>query len=128
MNIPIGLINNAWGGSPAEVWATRSVFEENEDLKKDADSLKETPWSPVTPSYLYNGMVHALTGFKIAGTIWYQGESNVSRHGNYTKLFSKMVESWRKAGGTNFLFIMFRLLLINMIHQRWAHIFEIRKE
>ena len=104
MNIPIGLINNAWGGSPAEVWATRSVFEENEDLKKDADSLKETPWSPVTPSYLYNGMVHALTGFKIAGTIWYQGESNVSRHGNYTKLFSRMVDSWRNAWGYEFPF------------------------
>ncbi|MFC4097327.1 sialate O-acetylesterase [Euzebyella saccharophila] len=104
MNIPIGLVNNAWGGSPAEVWATRSVFEENEDLKKDAYSLKETPWSPVTPSYLYNGMVHALTGFKIAGTIWYQGESNVSRHGNYTKLFSKTVGSWRKAWGYEFPF------------------------
>ena len=77
LNIPIGLIDNAWGGTPAEVWATKSVFDENEDLNADAQSLQETPWSPVTPSFLYNGMVHAITPFKIAGTIWYQGESNV---------------------------------------------------
>ncbi|MAU70636.1 MAG: sialate O-acetylesterase [Pseudozobellia sp.] len=104
LNIPIGLIDNAWGGTPAEVWATKSVFDENEDLNADAQSLQETPWSPVTPSFLYNGMVHAITPFKIAGTIWYQGESNVNRHSRYTKLFSEMVASWRKAWGYEFPF------------------------
>jgi len=104
LNVPIGLIDNAWGGSPAEVWATKSVFDKNEDLAADAKELEETPWSPVTPSYLYNGMVHAITPFKIAGTIWYQGESNVSRHANYIKLFSEMVGSWRKAWGYEFPF------------------------
>ena len=104
LNIPVGLIDNAWGGSPAEVWATKSVFDENDDLKEVAKNLEDTPWSPVTPSYLYNGMVHALTPFKIAGTIWYQGESNVSRHAHYKKMFSEMVGSWRKAWGYNFPF------------------------
>jgi len=104
LNVPIGLIDNAWGGSPAEVWATKSVFDKNEDLAADAKELEKTPWSPVTPSYLYNGMVHAITPFKIAGTIWYQGESNVSRHANYIKLFSEMVGSWRKAWGYEFPF------------------------
>lgn len=104
LDIPIGLIDNAWGGTPAEVWAAKSVFEDNPDLKATANALEETPWSPVIPSYLYNGMVHALTPFKIAGTIWYQGESNVSRHGEYEKLFSEMVASWRKSWGYDFPF------------------------
>ncbi|WP_209403561.1 sialate O-acetylesterase [Pseudozobellia sp. WGM2] len=104
LNIPVGLIDNAWGGSPAEVWATKSVFDENDDLREVAKNLEDTPWSPVTPSFLYNGMVHALTPFKIAGTIWYQGESNVSRHAHYKKMFSEMVGSWRKAWGYNFPF------------------------
>ncbi|SHJ02627.1 sialate O-acetylesterase [Pseudozobellia thermophila] len=104
LNIPIGLIDNAWGGSPAEVWATKSVFDQNPDLKEDALGLKETPWSPVAPSSLYNGLVHGLTPFKIAGVIWYQGESNVSRHARYKKLFAEMVGSWRNAWGYDFPF------------------------
>ncbi|NNE78049.1 MAG: sialate O-acetylesterase [Pricia sp.] len=104
LDVPIGLIDNAWGGSPAEVWARESVFENNEDLATSANALEETPWSPVSPSYLYNGMVHAITPFKIAGTIWYQGESNVSRHTEYAKLFSEMVASWREAWGYDFPF------------------------
>ncbi|MDO6518456.1 sialate O-acetylesterase [Zobellia uliginosa] len=104
LNVPIGLIDNAWGGSPAEVWAPSSVFDKNEDLKASAENLEETPWSPVYPSQLYNGMVHAITPFKIAGTIWYQGESNRGRWDVYGKLFSEMVGSWREAWGYDFPF------------------------
>ena len=104
LNVPIGLIDNAWGGSPAEVWATASVFEQHPELAKEAEALEETPWSPVAPSALYNALVHPLIPFKIAGTIWYQGESNVSRHESYTKLFSEMVASWREAWGYDFPF------------------------
>lgn len=104
LDVPIGLIDNAWGGTPAEVWAAKSVFDENTDLKTAANTLKDSQWSPVTPSYLYNAMVHPLTPFKIAGTIWYQGESNVSRHAVYKKLFSEMVASWRSAWGYEFPF------------------------
>lgn len=104
LDVPIGLIDNAWGGSPAEVWTPFSVFEEHGDLATSANALESTPWSPVTPSYLYNGMVHPITPLKIAGTIWYQGESNVGRHEEYKKLFSQMVASWRSAWGYNFPF------------------------
>ncbi|WP_149277050.1 sialate O-acetylesterase [Pareuzebyella sediminis] len=104
LDIPIGLIDNAWGGSPAEVWTPTSVFDEQEDLEASAKALESTPWSPVTPSYLYNAMVHPLTPLKIAGTIWYQGESNVGRYEKYEKLFSQMVASWRNAWGYSFPF------------------------
>ena len=104
LNVPIGLVDNAWGGTPAEVWAAKSVFDEHTDLKTAANALKDSQWSPVTPSYLYNAMVHPLTPFKIAGTIWYQGESNVSRYADYKKLFSEMVASWRAAWGYEFPF------------------------
>jgi len=113
LNVPIGLIDNAWGGSPAEVWTAKSVFDENEDLKISAETIEEVPWSPVAPSVLYNGMVHAITPFKIAGTIWYQGESNVSRHELYGKLFSKMVGSWRKAWEYDFPFYYVQIAPFN---------------
>jgi len=104
LDVPIGLIDNAWGGTPAEVWAAKSVFDENADLETATKALAESTWSPVVPSYLYNGMVHPITPFQIAGTIWYQGESNVSRHMHYKKLFSEMVASWRSAWGYEFPF------------------------
>ncbi len=37
-------------------------------------------------------MIHPITPFGIAGVIWYQGESNVSTHGSYRKLFTRMID------------------------------------
>lgn len=113
LNVPIGLIDNAWGGTPAEVWTPKSVFDENEDLKISAEGMEETQWSPVSPSHLYNGMVHAITLFKIAGTIWYQGESNRGRSDVYGKLFSEMVGSWRDAWDSEFPFYYVQIAPFN---------------
>lgn len=33
LNVPIGLIDSSWGGTPAEVWTPRSVLEVHPDLK-----------------------------------------------------------------------------------------------
>ncbi|CAM4371283.1 sialate O-acetylesterase [Zobellia roscoffensis] len=113
LDVPIGLIDNAWGGSPAEVWTPKSVFDAHEDLKLSAEGLEETPWSPVSPSQVYNGMVHAITPFKIAGTIWYQGESNRGRANMYGKLFSEMIHSWRNAWDSQFPFYYVQIAPFN---------------
>ena len=49
-----------------------------------------------TPSVLYNGMIAPLTSYNIKGVIWYQGESNVGRAGQYTKLMETLITDWRK--------------------------------
>jgi len=54
-------------------------------------------FSPYTPTALYNGMIAPLVPFALAGVIWYQGESNVSAPGMYSKLFPLMIENWRSA-------------------------------
>jgi sialate O-acetylesterase len=33
LNVPVGLIQNAWGGTPAEVWTSRAVLESDPNLK-----------------------------------------------------------------------------------------------
>ncbi|MEC8098225.1 MAG: sialate O-acetylesterase [Bacteroidota bacterium] len=48
------------------------------------------------PSSLYNAMLYPFFDFKIRGVIWYQGESNVSNPNEYSKLFPKMIQDWRK--------------------------------
>jgi sialate O-acetylesterase len=49
-------------------------------------------WKPVG---LYNAMIAPLLNFKIKGTIWYQGESNVSRAVEYRKLLPALINNWR---------------------------------
>ena len=41
-------------------------------------------------------MLYPFFDFKIRGVIWYQGESNVSNPNEYSKLFPKMIQDWRK--------------------------------
>lgn len=50
----------------------------------------------VTPTTLYNGMIHPLVGLSIAGVIWYQGESNTDHPREYPILLSTLIRSWRK--------------------------------
>ena len=50
-----------------------------------------------TPSALYNGMIHPLTGMTFRGAIWYQGESNLWRWDEYRWKMHALVNGWRKA-------------------------------
>jgi sialate O-acetylesterase len=52
-----------------------------------------------TPSVLYNGMVSPVLPYQIKGAIWYQGEANVGRAGQYAKIFPAMIQNWREAWG-----------------------------
>lgn len=104
MDIPIGIIDTGWGATSAEVWTPESVFDEHDFLKEQAKKIQENPWAPVQPSILYNAMIHPLRQFKIAGTLWYQGESNAANPESYEELFSTMIGAWRAGWGYNFPF------------------------
>jgi sialate O-acetylesterase len=95
-NVPVGLIQSAWGGTAAERWTSKDVLESTAGLK----GLKS--------SDLYNGMIAPLIPFAIKGAIWYQGESNASQAYQYRTLFPAMIKNWRddwKQGNFPFLFV-----------------------
>ena len=106
LNVPVGLIETCWGGSPAEVWTSRRVLEANPEFKRDIlDSYKEKAaatngakpaWKPAE---LYNGMIAPLIPYPIKGAIWYQGESNAGRAKQYRSLFADMIQNWRQDWG-----------------------------
>ena len=104
LDIPVGIISAAWGGTPAEVWLKKELVEEDPELKRAAGKLEEWAWWPSRPGLAYNGMIAPLVPCKIAGAIWYQGESNVPTYGTYYKLFRKMIEYWREDFGSQFPF------------------------
>ncbi len=47
------------------------------------------------PTMLYNGMIHAVVGFRIRGAIWYQGESN-HREALYVQKKQALINGWRE--------------------------------
>lgn len=116
LKVPVGLICNAIGGSPAEAWIDRHTLEhqfpailrnwtQNDFIQdwvrgraalnvKKATSKQQR--HPYEPCYLYEAGVRPLEQFPIKGIIWYQGESNAHNREAHEKLFTLLVESWRK--------------------------------
>jgi sialate O-acetylesterase len=126
LNVPIGMINNAWGGSACEAWINRETlaadeqfaplidrwvadekrFEEqsaksnpSEEEKKQLAGLMRQMSGNSRPGNIYNGVLKSHLGYGIRGAIWYQGESNAGRAYQYRELFPLMISSWRQEWG-----------------------------
>lgn len=108
LGVPVGLVVSAWGGTPAEVWTPEEAVLNDEELKAAAPT-KTFPWWPVESGKLYNQMIHPLIPYRLAGTIWYQGESNHEQYATYGRLLKTMIESWRKEFDTNFPFYLVQI-------------------
>ena len=104
LNVPIGVINSSWGGTPAECWMPAEAFAGNGLITEAAQQLTPVPWGPVEIARIYNAMIEPLTRFKIAGALWYQGESNVSTAYAYKATMTALISSWRKKWGNEFPF------------------------
>lgn len=119
LQVPVGLICNAIGGSPTEALIDRSTLEyrfpailrnwmQNDfiqdwvrgraalNVKKSFNKLQRHPYEPC---YLYESGIRPLEQFPVKGFIWYQGESNAHNRETHEKLFRLLVESWRKNWG-----------------------------
>ncbi len=104
LNIPIGIIEVAWGGTPAEVWVNPDLIEADPFLKSSAGRLLTYDWWPKKPGVAYNAMINPLIPFSIAGAIWYQGEGNTINHESYRKLMNTLITGWRNDFGKEFPF------------------------
>jgi sialate O-acetylesterase len=97
LQVPIGLIGDAWGGTSSEVWTPEEAIADNVELKQEAGRLTPAANWPHLVGSCYNGMIAPLVSFNIAGVIWYQGEANTDNAGTYRKIFTSMIDSWRWA-------------------------------
>lgn len=55
--------------------------------------------NPNFPTTLHNGMLHPLQPLAMKGAIWYQGETNIGRGEQYSRLLPAMITDWRKGFG-----------------------------
>jgi sialate O-acetylesterase len=95
LNVPIGLINDSYGGSPVEAFMDAETLGAFPDIQLPSAKDSATA-NNRTPTVLYNGMIHPVVGYGIKGFLWYQGESNQERAAQYETLFPAMVQQWRK--------------------------------
>lgn len=76
------------------------------------DLFSNRPWmSPGLlpqdrPAHAYNAMIHPLRRWSLQGVLWYQGESNSGRAGDYTDLLQSLIEGWRHAFAQPSLFFL----------------------
>ena len=141
LQVPIGLIQVAVGGSPTESWIDRFTLEHHpllvNELKNWQNSDFFQPWvreraglnlklasnpkqrHPYEPSYNFEAGVDALTSFPIKGVIWYQGESNTHNIELHEQLFPVLVNSWREKWGYEFPFYYVQLSSID--RPSWPH-------
>ncbi len=104
LGVPIGVINSSWGGTPAETWMPEDVIKKDDFLREAASKQKPVPWGPMEPGRIYNSMISPLIPFRIAGVLWYQGESNTINAYAYKELLSALIQSWRTNWGYEFPF------------------------
>ena len=102
LNVPVGIISTAWGGTPAEVWVNADTIA-NDTLLANVRSDQWDYW-PREPGEAYNQMIAPLIPFKIAGCLWYQGESNHQFAELYGHLMKLLINNWREEFNTQFPF------------------------
>ena len=123
LGVPVGMINNAWGGSACEAWVRRDVLNAdplykplmdrwtqmeskhaelvakgsnlNDEEKKQLQGLQNQMVGNSRPANIYSGVLKSHIGYGIKGAIWYQGESNAGRAYQYRDLFPLMIKNWR---------------------------------
>lgn len=105
LDMPVGVIVDAWGGTPIEYWYSPEAFQSEPDLLRSAENLEGNMWWPATqPGWAYNAMTYPLGNFSIAGMLWYQGESNVFDPMTYAKKMEVLVSERRKQFGDDLPF------------------------
>lgn len=99
LNVPVGIISCAYGGSKVEGWMPKEKLDTYAgwDMAKEENDLAMTEYERI--GVMYNAMLHPVIGYTVKGFLWNQGESNVGRHNEYPEHQRDMVEIWREKWG-----------------------------
>ncbi len=168
LQVPIGLVQAAVGGTAAEYWTPRIArekwpgflsalenarrFEREQkpvieayeqwqkqvaEARRNGQPVPARPPEMTTALYaefsaaratvgtgkLYESRIQPLTAMTIKGSIWYQGEGNVDRAGEYADLLTQLIGGWRQAWGQgDFPFLIQQLVNFNGRPVTWPEL------
>ena len=76
LDVPVGVIGAYWGGTLIEPWTPDGP---NARLPKS-----KTPYPQQRSHHLFNSCLAPVAPYTVRGVIWYQGEANAAKAGEYT--------------------------------------------
>jgi sialate O-acetylesterase len=86
------------------------------------------PWQSISGlAGLGNAMIAPLEGLRLAGALWYQGESNTGEGRQYGRLLTALTADWRRRFGADLPFIIVQLpnfgpLPAGPVESGWAEV------
>ena len=115
LQVPVGIICNAVGGTTTESWIDRQSLEQRmpailrdwyrgdfgmkwareRALQNISVSKNPLQRHPYAPAYMFEAGMLPLKGYGIKGVVWYQGESNAHNIELHERLFPMLQKSWR---------------------------------
>lgn len=98
LNVPVGIVNTAWGGSRVEGWMPADILKEWGEAYTE-EEIKKEPQGWLRSEIMYNGVLAPVMGYTICGFIWYQGCSNIDHDKDYTERFAKLITMFRQWWG-----------------------------
>lgn len=99
LQMPVGLICVAWGGSACEAWMTEEMLAAFPQVKLPETQAEVDKTQQRCPTALWNGMLKPIVGMAMRGVIWYQGCDNWNRAYYYADLNATMIKGWREEWG-----------------------------
>ncbi len=119
LDVPIGIVELAVGGSPTESWISRKSLEQDpllasyihswrtsdfiQDFCKDRAKVNlrleqsKNQRHPYQPAYNFEAGYDKWKDTSLKGILWYQGESNAHNIELHEHLFRTLVNSWRQS-------------------------------
>ncbi len=118
--VPVGLVENAVGGSPTEAWLPPEILRARPAYRGLLGESwyraeKMSPWArgrakqnlggnpeaehPFKPGFLFESGVADFAGFPFDGVLWYQGETNAEIDDPrwHEQVMGDLVKGWRRA-------------------------------
>ncbi|MEY2867931.1 MAG: hypothetical protein RIR01_331 [Bacteroidota bacterium] len=94
LNVPVGIITSAWGGTPIENWTPKQAYASNSLF---SDKISDGKLDNQQIGMRFEAMIHPIAPFALAGFLWYQGEANLINGdtGIYADKQKALIDGWR---------------------------------
>lgn len=96
LDVPVGIITSAWGGTPIENWTPMQAYTSNPLF---VDKITGDKLDNQQIGMRFEAMIRPMAPYTLGGFLWYQGETNLI-NGDSTIYIDKqkaLVDSWRTA-------------------------------
>ncbi len=144
LQVPVGVIVSCWGSAFIEGFMPRDMTAQLPHFKKMMDDFDSNPttldrirrsagrcrphgnvFERQQPHVLYNAMLHPVIPYASRGMVWYQGEANAGRPGEYAESLPLWIHRLR-AGWGNDKFHVLVVMLPGFSDGNWPRFREVQ--